>query len=150
MKNEKSTPFGERLIWARKRLKLTQKVAAGKVGMSQGTLAELERDGQGSSYTPALAALYEVNSVWLATGKGDRFKAPEPLTRTATPTPGLDVTTLTPTPIEYAQFVQLFGEAQPETRKVVLTLFRKAAEQRARNGVIGNNESQGTGGESGA
>lgn len=38
--------------------------------MSQGTLAELELDGQGSSYTAQLAAVYGVNPNWLATGKG--------------------------------------------------------------------------------
>jgi transcriptional regulator with XRE-family HTH domain len=71
MENQDSTSFGTRLKWARKKAKLTQIAAAKKIGMSQGTLAELENEGKGSSYTAALAALYGVDSYWLATGKGE-------------------------------------------------------------------------------
>lgn len=71
MENQDSTSFGARLKWARKKAKLTQIAAAKKIGMSQGTLGELENEGKGSSFTAALAALYGVDSYWLATGKGD-------------------------------------------------------------------------------
>lgn len=64
------TAFGARLLAARKHAKMAQIPAAKAVGMSQGTLAELELDGQGSSYTAQLAAVYGVNPNWLATGKG--------------------------------------------------------------------------------
>jgi len=50
--------------------KLTQINAAKKAKMAQGTLAELEQEGQGSSYTAQLAEIYGVNPNWLATGKG--------------------------------------------------------------------------------
>lgn len=62
--------FGARLAQARKHAKLTQINAAKAVKMSQGTLAELEQEGQGSSYTAQLAEIYGVNPNWLATGKG--------------------------------------------------------------------------------
>lgn len=76
MKTLGRTLFGERLVQSRKHAKFTQINAAKAVNMSQGTLAELEREGQGSSYTAQLAVLYEVNPSWLATGKGDMFKSP--------------------------------------------------------------------------
>lgn len=63
--------FGVRLAKARKYAKLTQINAAKLVKMAQGTLAELELEGQGSSYTAQLAETYGVNPNWLATGKGD-------------------------------------------------------------------------------
>jgi len=64
------TAFGVRLVAARKHAQLTQQKAAKAASMSQGTLAELEQEGQGSSYTTQLAAIYGVNVMWLATGKG--------------------------------------------------------------------------------
>ena len=76
MKTLGRTLFGERLVQSRKHAKFTQINAAKAVNMSQGTLAELEREGQGSSYTVQLAVLYEVNPSWLATGKGDMLKSP--------------------------------------------------------------------------
>lgn len=60
------TPFGERLYTARKKAKLTQVKLAKAAGMSQGTLAELEWEGQGSSYTPMLASACGVSAEWLA------------------------------------------------------------------------------------
>lgn len=59
--------FGQRLFDARKHAKMTQ--AAGAKGIiGQGTLAELEWTGQGSSHTTALAARYGVRAEWLADG----------------------------------------------------------------------------------
>lgn len=56
---------------------MTQTKAAEAVGMSQGTLGELEREGKrGSSYTSALAKLYDVSPYWLSTGKGDMRGSP--------------------------------------------------------------------------
>jgi transcriptional regulator with XRE-family HTH domain len=72
-KEEKSadgrTPFGLRLHAARKAKGFTQKYVEMHVGIAQSNLAELEREGTGSSFTVALALLYGVNPVWLALGK---------------------------------------------------------------------------------
>lgn len=65
------TAFGARLVKAREYARKTQKQAAEAVGMSQGTLGELEREGQGSSYTAALSEYYGVRALWLETGKGE-------------------------------------------------------------------------------
>lgn len=59
--------FGKRLVAAREHAGLTQKSAAKGI-MSQSTLAELERTGQGSSHTVALAARCGVRAEWLANG----------------------------------------------------------------------------------
>lgn len=69
---EKPATFGGRLKLARKAAQLTQKQAAAKAGMSQGTLSDLENDGSTSStYTARLAHAYGVNARWLADGEGD-------------------------------------------------------------------------------
>lgn len=65
-RQKQRTPFGERLFTARKKAKLTQVKLAKAAGMAQGTLAELEWEGQGSSYTPMLAAACGVSAEWLA------------------------------------------------------------------------------------
>lgn len=70
MTPDERTPFGKRLFEAREKAGLTQEVAAKRAGMSQGTLAEAEISGKRSGYTPQLAAIYSVDPVWLATGKG--------------------------------------------------------------------------------
>lgn len=63
--------FGQRLFLARKHAKLTQAQMAKASGMaSQGTYSELERTGQGSSYTPAFARVTGVSVDWLASGIG--------------------------------------------------------------------------------
>lgn len=64
------TPFGERLLRARRKRGLSQKQVEMHVGIAQSNLAELELKGTGSSFTVALALLYGVNPVWLALGKG--------------------------------------------------------------------------------
>lgn len=64
------TPFGARLLLARKAKKLTQKQVQDKIGIAQSGLAELEKEGTGSSFVVALALLYGVNPVWLALNKG--------------------------------------------------------------------------------
>lgn len=50
---------------------MTQVIAAKTVGMSQGTYAELEKSGNGSSFTVSLAKAYGVNPEWLETGRGE-------------------------------------------------------------------------------
>lgn len=62
------TPFGTRLLESRKKRGYTQEQAAAAVGMSQSTLAELEKNGTASGFTAQLATVYAVDGRWLATG----------------------------------------------------------------------------------
>lgn len=55
---------------------MTQPQVAERLGMSQGTIAELEKKGQGSSRTIEFAALYGVDAGWLATGEESGLVAP--------------------------------------------------------------------------
>ncbi|WP_295851981.1 S24 family peptidase [uncultured Xylophilus sp.] len=70
-KSRDRTDFGERLAQARVHAGLTQTTLAKKVGISQSTIAGLEREGKGSSRTTQLAAALCVNAQWLATGAGN-------------------------------------------------------------------------------
>jgi transcriptional regulator with XRE-family HTH domain len=131
MENQESTSFGVRLKAARKRAKLTQAAAAKRVGMAQGTLAELEKDGQGSSYAPALAALYEVDSYWLATGKGD-MKRSEGYPRLVAKSGGdaeedrdLDVVTAE----EVIELSSAYAKLSKEERSIILKSAKAAAER---------------------
>jgi transcriptional regulator with XRE-family HTH domain len=74
--NRDRTPFGHRLLTARKAAGMTQPQVAERLGMSQGTIAELEKKGQGSSRTIEFAALYGVDAGWLATGEESGQVAP--------------------------------------------------------------------------
>jgi len=76
MKHVERTPFGERLLAARTHARLTQPALAKAVGMSQSTLAEAEKTGQGSSYTTQIAKICDVDSDWLATGNGEMLNRP--------------------------------------------------------------------------
>lgn len=64
------TPFGERLLAARKYSKLSQEELAKRVGLSQSALAESEKTGQGSTKILQIAAATGVDPKWLATGQG--------------------------------------------------------------------------------
>lgn len=55
---------------ARRAAGLDQKTVAKKIGVSQSTLSELERDAKGTSHVVAFASLYSVSAHWLATGEG--------------------------------------------------------------------------------
>lgn len=63
------TPFGLRLLEARKAAGLSQKAVEAAIGIPQSTLAELESAASSSGYTAQLAALYGVDAVTLATGE---------------------------------------------------------------------------------
>jgi len=71
MRTTTRSEYGARLVAARKQAKLTQHELAKKAGMSQSALAEAETTGQGSAYTPQLAAQCRVSAEWLATGEGE-------------------------------------------------------------------------------
>lgn len=64
--------FGQRLFEARTGAKLTQAKLAAAVGMKQPTYSELEKVGQGSAYTSAIANACGVNPLWLETGIGKK------------------------------------------------------------------------------
>lgn len=81
--------FGERLYEARKSAGLTQAALAKSVGMSQPTYSDLEKNGQGSSYTSAIANKCGVVSLWLETGDGPKFAAAANITA---PSPRLTAT----------------------------------------------------------
>ena len=67
----KAREFGQRVKEIRTDLKESQTVFGKSVGLSQGTVAEIERgDYEESKRTPAMAAHAGVNVKWLATGKG--------------------------------------------------------------------------------
>lgn len=64
------SPFGQRMLEARTRAGLTQVQASEALGISQGTLAELERKGEGSTLVVHFAKLYRCAPEWLALGDG--------------------------------------------------------------------------------
>lgn len=64
------TPFGLRMFRARERAKLTQMDVKDALGISQGTLSELERTAASSGKVVEFAKLYGVDAVWLSTGDG--------------------------------------------------------------------------------
>ena len=71
--------FGTRLLTARKFANLTQDQLCAKTGMAQSNLGRLEKTGQGSSFTPAIAEACKVNIQWLAYGKGDMQSPDAPI-----------------------------------------------------------------------
>lgn len=79
MRETTRTPFGERLVKARKHKGLTQDALAKLVGMSQGTLGEAEKLANGSTYTAQIAAVCGVSELWLATGEGEMLRRPQGL-----------------------------------------------------------------------
>ncbi len=64
------TPFGARMFESRKRAQLTQEQVRAAIGIGQSTLVDIEYKATSSGWTPQLAALYEVDALWLATGVG--------------------------------------------------------------------------------
>lgn len=89
MEDVERTPFGRRLFQAREAAKLSQKAVERAIGIKQNTLSEAEIKGKRSGKVPELAALYRVNPIWLATGKGPREIAPANTAAEATKTPYL-------------------------------------------------------------
>ena len=65
-----NTEFGERLKTARKHAGFTQTQLAKLVGVSQGTLSELEKIAYGSAYAYQLATHCGVSPKWLTEGEG--------------------------------------------------------------------------------
>lgn len=70
--NKERSPYGGRLLDARKAAGLTQAELAKKAGCPLSTIAEAETTGAGSTYTAQLAHALNVNALWLATGDGAR------------------------------------------------------------------------------
>jgi phage repressor protein C with HTH and peptisase S24 domain len=67
--------FGQRLLEARQHAKLTQGQFCKAVGISQSTLAGLEKTGQGSSHVALMAKVAGVRVDWLANGQGEMLEA---------------------------------------------------------------------------
>lgn len=72
---KRRTEFGHRLAEAREKKGLTQAQAAVAVGITQGTLSELEIISNGTSYVVHLAKLYDCDPYWLAMGEGTPYPA---------------------------------------------------------------------------
>ena len=70
--------FGARLHASRKLAKLTQAKLAARAGLSQSNIAELEKSGNGSSATTALARATGVNAEWLSDGTGEMLSTGAP------------------------------------------------------------------------
>lgn len=65
--------LSERLAWARTQKGLSQQQLADRVGVAQSTIGSLEAGTRSSARKiTAIAAALEVNSLWLAEGKGPR------------------------------------------------------------------------------
>lgn len=64
------TPYGERVHKARRQKKLSQRALADLVGISQSTLAELEKSANGSSRSYQIAKVTGVRVEWLVEGTG--------------------------------------------------------------------------------
>lgn len=71
MNTRDRTPFGSRMLIARKRAGLTQIQVQKALGVSQSTLSGLETEAHSSGKVVEYAMLYRVNPHWLATGEGD-------------------------------------------------------------------------------
>lgn len=72
MRAKVRSAFGARLYKARTDRKMTQMKVAKAIGISQGTLTQLETTSNGSTHTAQLAKLYGVDANWLATGEGGK------------------------------------------------------------------------------
>jgi transcriptional regulator with XRE-family HTH domain len=86
MREKERSEFGQRLHDARESAGLTQKQLAKLAGFkSQGSIAELEKSGQGSSKTLQLAAACRVTPEYLATGQNKPVAGPWPFLGIVTP-----------------------------------------------------------------
>ena len=63
------TPFGQRMLEARRAAKLTQVQVCKALDIAQSTLSELETTANSSGKVAEFAALYQRHPLWLATGE---------------------------------------------------------------------------------
>ena len=68
------TEFGKRVRTARKNAGLSQAALARAVGVSQGTVSEMETLAHSSTVTAQVAVACGVNANWLATGEGEMLE----------------------------------------------------------------------------
>ena len=132
------TEYGKRLRQSRREAKLTQTELASKVGVSQGTISELEKIGHGSAYSYQIAVACAVNPQWLATGEGDRkAKAVDKKERAG----------LTPDAIEIAVFFDMLTDPIDRTRTYVAAMseiLKVQAEREAKNAAAASEEPDST------
>jgi transcriptional regulator with XRE-family HTH domain len=120
--------FGSRLRAARKEARLTQEQVAEALGISQGTLSQAEKEGDGSVHVAAMAAMLGVNPLWLATGEGP--KKPEAPVAHEVSLDAFKVTTLTREELLSAKTPEQFAYELPDDamggfgRAGTLVLFR--------------------------
>lgn len=104
--------FGKRMLMAREHAKLTQMEVRKRLGISQGTLSDLEGTNLSSGRTVEFARLYGCSADWLTTGKGDpEWDGPKSQEHVQTSMPGLDW--LHP---DEQKVVQAFRDVLPEQR----------------------------------
>lgn len=82
------SPFGARMFLARKCAGMTQMAVREALGVSQGTLSELEGTAASSGRIVDFARLYEVDAGWLASGNGFPPAQREPVPGTGEQIPG--------------------------------------------------------------
>lgn len=96
--------------------------------MSQGTLAEAELEGQGSSYTTQLAGIYGISSNWLATGKGEMLAKEEFVLAPPRTNPPLQI--IQPQEnqelIDAVRLLALFSQATPTGKSFILQMADSA------------------------
>lgn len=74
--DDQRTPFAVRMRAARTYSALSQKDAADRIGIKQGTLSELEKTATKSAHTAKAAQVYGVNAAWLQDGAGSMLSEP--------------------------------------------------------------------------
>lgn len=73
--------MNERLYLLRLELKLTQAEFASKIGISHGTLSDMENGNTTiqERYIISICSVFKVNREWLETGKGEMFENYDPV-----------------------------------------------------------------------
>lgn len=118
--------IGKRLREARKEAGLSQVELGKKVGLSQGTISELENGESASTgSTASLAAVLGVNSLWLESGKGPKRATNEQVRSTSAPTYQVPHE-------ELARMIAAYSALPPAIRQEVLEFAQVSAARAAK------------------
>lgn len=102
--------YGERLRHARNIKKWSQDRLAEKSGVKQGSISKIERgDQEYSAYDIALSEALGINSLWLATGKGEMYPIED------------KVRCL---PAETIDFLKIWEKLRPEHKAAIVALSK--------------------------